>query len=241
MRRKLFLRNKYTNCYFKIIKRAQERKKLLGYFENHHIYPKGIGGLNDKENLIKLTAKEHYVCHLLLIKMCRLKKHKRSMCYALFQFKRNHSKKGKRFTGALYEILKTKLKPLISGKNNPFYGKGYLVSGKNNHFYGKHHSKKTKEIIRKSSARFIGELNAFYGHKHTDAYKKQASESRIGLKLKCRNGNYKLIDTKGKIYIVKEGIKSFCKEHDLVMPNVIAAAKKGYKTKGWKVSYVKTS
>ena len=33
------------------------------YHERHHIVPKCMGGTNDKENLIDLFAKEHYVAH----------------------------------------------------------------------------------------------------------------------------------------------------------------------------------
>lgn len=36
------------------------------YYEKHHIIPKCLGGTNDEENLILLTAKEHFVCHKLL-------------------------------------------------------------------------------------------------------------------------------------------------------------------------------
>jgi len=36
------------------------------YYENHHILPKCLGGGEEKENKVLLTAKEHYVCHKLL-------------------------------------------------------------------------------------------------------------------------------------------------------------------------------
>lgn len=60
------------NIYNKIIQKALSlnRKKGNGaYFERHHIIPKCLGGSNLKENLVLLTAKEHYICHLLLIYM----------------------------------------------------------------------------------------------------------------------------------------------------------------------------
>jgi hypothetical protein len=37
------------------------------YYENHHIQPKCLGGGNEKENLVLLTAREHYIVHKLLI------------------------------------------------------------------------------------------------------------------------------------------------------------------------------
>ena len=36
------------------------------YYENHHILPKCLNGDNKKENLVLLTAREHYICHKLL-------------------------------------------------------------------------------------------------------------------------------------------------------------------------------
>jgi len=65
----MFLKNKYTKWYNNIILDAAARVNRTGYYEKHHIVPKSIGGTNDKSNLIYLTAKEHFICHLLLTKM----------------------------------------------------------------------------------------------------------------------------------------------------------------------------
>lgn len=56
----------YQRIYDQIIDRAKERK-LEGYREKHHIIPKCMGGSNEKQNLIELTAREHFICHQLLI------------------------------------------------------------------------------------------------------------------------------------------------------------------------------
>lgn len=45
------------------------RVNQTGYTEKHHIIPKSLGGDNSKENIVRLTAKEHFVCHRLLCKM----------------------------------------------------------------------------------------------------------------------------------------------------------------------------
>lgn len=58
----------YQRIYDQIIDRAKERK-LQGYKEKHHIVPKCMGGSNDVDNLVELTAREHFVCHLLLAAM----------------------------------------------------------------------------------------------------------------------------------------------------------------------------
>jgi hypothetical protein len=64
----IFINNKYTNWYDALIIKAKNRT-IHGYTENHHIIPRSLGGTDDKNNLVKLTAKEHFICHLLLTKM----------------------------------------------------------------------------------------------------------------------------------------------------------------------------
>jgi len=59
----------HTKLYDAIISRAVERKKPEGYCEKHHIVPRCMGGTNGKDNLVYLTAKEHFICHKLLVRM----------------------------------------------------------------------------------------------------------------------------------------------------------------------------
>lgn len=40
-----------------------------GTVETHHIIPRSEGGLDEKDNLVNLTTREHYVAHLLLAKI----------------------------------------------------------------------------------------------------------------------------------------------------------------------------
>ena len=39
------------------------------YVERHHIIPKSEGGTDESDNLVNLTAREHYIAHLLLAKI----------------------------------------------------------------------------------------------------------------------------------------------------------------------------
>ena len=59
----------YNKIYAQIIVRATARKDLSGYSERHHIIPKSLGGTNRKDNIVRLTSKEHFICHLCLCKM----------------------------------------------------------------------------------------------------------------------------------------------------------------------------
>lgn len=83
----MFLDNKYTTVYWKIVKRAQARF-IVGYTEKHHIIPVSLGGLNGTNNIVALTAREHYLVHLLLTKMT-VGTHRRSMAFALSMFNTN--------------------------------------------------------------------------------------------------------------------------------------------------------
>jgi len=60
--------------YEKIYKNIILKRKVLvpnEYYEKHHILPRSMGGKDNKENIVCLTAKEHFLCHLLLIKIYR--------------------------------------------------------------------------------------------------------------------------------------------------------------------------
>lgn len=58
----------YFKIYDSLMRRSLNRN-LEGYSEKHHIVPKCIGGTDVSENIVKLTAKEHYIAHRLLIEM----------------------------------------------------------------------------------------------------------------------------------------------------------------------------
>lgn len=60
--------NKYSKLYYNITSNAKQRI-TEGYTETHHIIPQSLGGSNSKDNLVELNAREHFICHWLLIKM----------------------------------------------------------------------------------------------------------------------------------------------------------------------------
>lgn len=66
----MYLQNKYTSWYNNIIQRAQSRVLSADiYTEKHHVIPKSLGGSNAKSNIVCITPREHFICHLLLTKM----------------------------------------------------------------------------------------------------------------------------------------------------------------------------
>jgi hypothetical protein len=58
--------------YQKIYNALVEKRKnqlVEGYGEVHHIVPRCVGGLDIGENLVRLTAREHFIAHVLLVKI----------------------------------------------------------------------------------------------------------------------------------------------------------------------------
>jgi hypothetical protein len=97
----LYINNKYTKIYWKIIHhRIETILPITTYQETHHIIPKSLGGSNKKENLVKLTAREHFICHWLLTKMVNEPSHKASMQYAFFRMSQTNDT----FTNQRYKV-----------------------------------------------------------------------------------------------------------------------------------------
>jgi len=91
----------YKRQYDLLIEKARQRGTVEGYKEKHHIIPKCMGGSNKKENLVELTAREHYVAHRLLYAqyrtrqmaqawngMCRAGKHHAGRIFSNRQYER---------------------------------------------------------------------------------------------------------------------------------------------------------
>ena len=58
----------YLHIYWRII-HNRLHNKVDGYVEHHHIIPLSEGGPDNNDNIVALTAREHYICHLLLAKI----------------------------------------------------------------------------------------------------------------------------------------------------------------------------
>jgi hypothetical protein len=92
----MFLDNKYTKVYYRIIDRSFERnhiKERNDGYQTHHIVPRCFCGTDSADNLAVLTYKEHRVCHRLLIKMTS-GEHKHKMMYAYLLFNKSYDTSG---------------------------------------------------------------------------------------------------------------------------------------------------
>ena len=219
-----FIKNKYNNWYFKIIDNALSQERVKGddnYYEKHHIIPRSIGGNDSKENLVLLTAREHYICHWLLIKFT-FGINKSKMVYAFNQMNicENEHSFGKRYRNSYaYEFFKKEYSLIHSETmSNRIITKETKIklskskTGNKNPNFGKHLTEQQK---RKISVAVSGEKHPMYGKFHTEA-------SRIKMKKnggKCigeKNGMYKCLNLENVIKEVKNNNIKTLKQLELI-------------------------
>ena len=163
--------NKYCKWYFNIIDNALARgwtkKTSQVYVESHHIIPKSILKNNDT---VILTAREHFICHLLLPKFLE-GQYKYKMLTAAIGMKRKSKRTEFRYINSrLYNQIKSEYgkyrkelwkneeyrikvsksikdnRPDQNGKNNPMYGR----TGKLSPHYGKEKTLEHKNKIKQA-------------------------------------------------------------------------------------------
>lgn len=126
----------YLKIYNQIVEKAQTTTRDC-YVEKHHIIPRCMGGSNDPSNIVKLTAREHYVCHWLLAKTYNTKQ-----LWGAFAMLCVSSTKHQRLTNSrLFERARIARSKASSGSGNGMYGKPSAC---------KSHTNETKEKIRLS-------------------------------------------------------------------------------------------
>lgn len=89
---------------------------LDGYTETHHIQPKCLGGTNDKSNLVRLTAKAHYVAHHLLHKAYP---ENRKLAYAFGMMLCTNSLQERKLTARMYEVSRKAISKAAKGRKRP--------------------------------------------------------------------------------------------------------------------------
>jgi len=220
-----FIKNKYINWYFNIITVARDRI-ISEYTENHHIIPKCLGGDNSKENLIKLTAREHFICHWLLTKMVKHNIHK--VFYALNRMLNRGTQHQKRYlpkSSHIYELARLSFSRGIRGRA---VDKSTRIKISN--------TKKGVKLTQKHK-RKISEGNI--GKKYTEELKKKISDSLTGRTLsdehKCNisikmKGLVRSIETKNKISKTRKGKSSGMagKRHSLESKIKMSIAQRKY-------------
>jgi len=143
----IFIDNKYTKWYLQLIKNAKTKKYKI--FEKHHIIPQSLGGSNKSENIVNLSLREHYIAHLLLVKMLT-GENKHKMLYALHRmcFSGKYGQASRLYEKWRIEFLES-LKINHPSKKDINYGKKISVRVKkqwrNDDERKKHHAEQMKQ------------------------------------------------------------------------------------------------
>ena len=215
---------KYDILYEKLINRAKNRDTLIGYTEKHHIIPKCLGGSDDSDNIVILTAEEHFLAHQLLVKIYP---NSNALIYAAYGMTAGAN--GNRIGNKKYGWLRRKFAKANLGNNWGRLNKGKPKSKQHrenlrkaklgstmseearNKISKAHKGKKRSEEARRNMSiaqnkpevlavqkqKNGGINNAFYGKKHTEA-------AIIKMRQKTLARKEKMIAT----------YKEFCKQRD---------------------------
>jgi hypothetical protein len=103
----------YLNRYIRFITFAKKLIVSDKYVESHHILPQSMGGLNNDDNLVKLSVRQHYLAHWMLWKAYKSKE----MTFAFFSMSNQnnqHQGREKRITSRTHELLRAEFSQLIS-------------------------------------------------------------------------------------------------------------------------------
>lgn len=79
--------------------------------ERHHVLPRSLGGTNKKTNITRLTAREHFICHLLLTKFTTGEAKKKMIFAARYMLV---TRRGLKVTSRKYDRLRTEHRLLAS-------------------------------------------------------------------------------------------------------------------------------
>jgi hypothetical protein len=193
----------YQRIHDQIIERAKTRT-IFSYKEKHHIIPRCLGGKDDIDNLVDLTAREHFIIHLLLCKIYPENKKLSNAVWMMANVKREYQNRYV-LSSRLYEIARLEYSKNIQGEDNPMFGRKHSDTTKQkqrdskidkykkdgNPFYGKKHSEETIQIIKekrslqkttdqtrqKMSISRKGKTSGRKGKTNSEEHNRKASES----------------------------------------------------------------
>lgn len=157
----------YKKHYNLLIQKAIKRPIIKDYGEIHHIIPRCMGGSNEKDNLVKLTAREHFIAHLLLAKEYGGK------LWAAVNRMLNSNVHNSRD----YEFIRKQYSKSITGEGNPRFGVSLSKETKIKISLGnsgKVWSEDQKKTLRKSMK------NYFKNNKRSRSNRLKTSKSKGG-------------------------------------------------------------
>lgn len=212
----------YSLIYDQLIHQAQHRP-CPATFESHHIIPKSLGGLNDQSNLVKLTLREHFIAHLLLMRIHRGRAGFQAMSFAAYKMAVCHQHHLK-ITSRQFEQIKLDYREERS-KLTSLMLKGIKKT--------EDHKRKIGDALRGRSRSWTAEWRAnitksLTGKKHTEKRNSEKSNRRVE-----ENNIVWIITTPTGEIVYTDNLKGFCREmfgdkHHSAQSNLRRKPYKGY-------------
>ena len=152
----------HQKVYEDLINKAKNKQKLNEYQELHHILPKSMGGSDALDNLVFLTAREHFIVHALLAHI-----YDNNQMWSAFIIMKGREHY---FNSRLYEIAKKNKSKAMLGNQ---YAKGIKLPDH------------VKDAVRESNKKRIRtqkmiEKCTFAGKNHTQEHKEYMKEKMTG-------------------------------------------------------------
>ena len=196
------------------------------YSESHHILPRALGGSDDPINIVRLTAKEHFIAHLLLAKIhggpmitavflmsCYGRYRSRTYSYLRLQFSRRKSEGQVGTNNVMYgkshsdetknKMSIARLGVSIKPMSNQEKERRRKITGKDHPSFGRKASEETRMKLRECNG---GENNPMYGKKHSQETKDKIGKSSAGRPSPLK-GRSISEETKKKISEARKGRK----------------------------------
>jgi hypothetical protein len=215
----------YLKAYCNLIRKAEQRgytkkkaKEQGLYVEGHHTFPVSIFGKNKR--IVHLTAREHYIAHSLLEKIC-IKRYGLNHWKTLKMIKAHISMTGsnnkmERYKNSfLYEKCRIRFSKQNSGSGNPMYGKTQ--------------SNELIEYLRNRN--FSKETRKKMSIKRKQRVTKQSTKNLVSKS--CEKFIYRVLSPTNVEYIITNARK-FCRENNLDCSSMVKVSKEKMKNyKGW--------
>lgn len=165
------------------------------YVEHHHITPRSLGGTDEDENIVKLTAREHFICHWLLVKMYNKGSlERKKMLCAFWKMRQSPTNTHKRYLNSrAYEKLRIEfsisMKDFQTNEKNSQFGKKWFT----NYETGESHS-----FFEKPNDKWLEGRNLFHGQTSELRIKKTLDETRKYWNF-YHSGNYHKLEDYAKL------------------------------------------
>lgn len=173
-------KNYYDYCAFVKTLSRKKVKRVLNYgsenpeyvyYEKHHIKPRSLGGTDEEENLVLLTAREHFLAHYLLCKIYKEgPEHYKMLCSFMYSKFGSGGQHKEIKSSRIYEKLK-KEKILLSSiltkkrlKENGHHNLGFKFSEESREKLSSSQKNRWNKVSKEErSKKMAGENNPVFG------------------------------------------------------------------------------